>query len=83
VFVDCINVKTIFGFPAAVFGWQGKYETPDSMLACVNVNEELLQPTANLGFSLHLVNKRMPATSVNKKKVDLPTMEKKVEVNFF
>jgi hypothetical protein len=49
VFVDCINVKTIFGFPAAVFGGQGKYEAPDTMLACVNVNEELLQPTANLG----------------------------------
>jgi hypothetical protein len=42
VFVDGINIKTILGFSAAVFGGQGKYEAPDTVLACVNVNEELL-----------------------------------------
>ena len=42
VFVDCINVKAILGFSATVFGGQGKYETANTMLACVNVNEELL-----------------------------------------
>jgi hypothetical protein len=42
VFVDCINVKAIRGFPAADFGGQGKYETANTMLACVNIEEELL-----------------------------------------